>query len=54
MDEQKLKERMRDIRNQMDVIEWDMSHTKSMAKSHIYEQLREEYEGMEKSLRQEN
>ena len=53
MNEQTIKERMREIKNKMALIEWDKKRSNTFSKDHLYEELKQEYGKLESQLNAE-
>jgi len=53
MNGEKIKERMREIKNKMTLIEWDKKISNTISKDHIYEELKQEYGKLESELNTE-
>ncbi len=53
MNEERIKERMREIKNKMTLIEWDKKISNTISKDHLYEELKQEYGKLESKLKTE-
>ena len=50
MSQEKVKEQMREIKNKMDLIEWDKKHSQAVSRNNLYEELKEKYEKLKNKL----
>ena len=50
MKEDRIKEKLREIKNKMILIEWNKKHSGTFSKENIYKDLEEEYNKMESAL----
>ena len=50
MNQEEIKQRMHEIKSKITLLEWDRKHSYAFLKDHIYRELKEEYEKLEKEL----
>lgn len=51
--QEEIKEKMHEIKSKMMLIEWDKERSLAFSKDRIYKELKEEYEKLEKELKDE-